>query len=323
MTRTGPVRVAFVGGHGRSGSTLLSRVLGGVPGCCAVGELRYLWSQGVARNRMCACGRRFRRCPFWTQVGDVAFGGWGQVDIREVRELHRTLVRNRYLPLLLAPRVAPSFERRLQRYVATTARVYQAVRQVSGCELVIDSSKFPSSAYLLRHVPDLDLRLIHLVRSSQAVCYAYTKVVQRPDRGGRLMARHPPATSALEWLGFNFALEGLGLMGVPSTLVRYEEFVRRPREEIGRLLAFLGQDTPSGQLSFVGEHTVELYPDHSVAGNPMRLRTGSEELRLDEEWRTALPARTRRLVTVVTAPGLVRYGYLRGDSASRPRRAAS
>lgn len=43
----------------------------------------------------------------------------------------------------------------------------------------------------------------------------------------------------------------------------------------------------------------------------MRLRDGVEHLTVDDEWRHALPPRTRRFVTVVNAPGLARYGYRR------------
>ncbi|HEY2794503.1 MAG TPA: sulfotransferase, partial [Micromonosporaceae bacterium] len=36
-------RVVFLGGLGRSGTTLLERILGEVPGVCALGELVHLW----------------------------------------------------------------------------------------------------------------------------------------------------------------------------------------------------------------------------------------------------------------------------------------
>lgn len=319
MRQSGAVPVAFLGGHGRSGSTLISRVLGHVPGLCAVGELRYLWDQGVRRNRMCGCSLRFHDCPFWAQVGKEAFGGWERVDVREAVDLHRTIERNRYLPLLVAPGASPSFRRRLRRYAEITGRVYQGVRAASGCEVVVDSSKFPSTAYFLRHVPDVDLRVVHLIRSSHGVCYSWQKQVAREDRGGRAMARHSPTQAALEWVGFNFATDALRLAGVPSTLLRYEEFVARPRAEVERVLAFLGRTAPPEDLSFIGEDAVDLGPDHSVAGNPVRLRTGAQRLTLDEEWRTALPSGTRRLVTVLTAPGIARYGYSRG----RPRETRS
>lgn len=314
MSASGAVPVAFLGGHGRSGSTLISRVLGQVPGFCAVGELRYLWDQGVRRNRMCGCSMRFHDCPFWTKVGEEAFGGWGRIDVREAVELHRTIERNRYVPLLLAPSASGSFRRRLDRYADLTGRLYQGIRRASGCEVVVDSSKFPSTAYFLRRVGDVDLRVVHLIRSSHGVCYSWQRQIARADRGGWPMARHPPVQAALEWVGFNFAIDALRLMGVPSTLLRYEDFVARPRVETERVLAFLGRPRPPEELSFVRGTAVELPADHSVAGNPMRLRTGAQRLTLDDEWRTALPLRTRRLVTMLTAPGIARYGYLRGSA---------
>jgi hypothetical protein len=41
----------------------------------------------------------------------------------------------------------------------------------------------------------------------------------------------------------------------------------------------------------------------------MRFRSGPEQLRLDEAWRTKLDPRTRRLISVVSGPAILRYGY--------------
>ena len=51
-------------------------LLGGLPGCTAVGELRHIWERGVLGNRLCGCGEPFHECPFWSAVGREAFGGW-------------------------------------------------------------------------------------------------------------------------------------------------------------------------------------------------------------------------------------------------------
>ena len=42
----GPVRVLFIGGLGRSGSTLLDRMLGRLDDVWSVGELVHLWERG-------------------------------------------------------------------------------------------------------------------------------------------------------------------------------------------------------------------------------------------------------------------------------------
>ena len=70
-TRT---RVVYVGGTGRSGSTVLANVLGEVPGLVSVGEVRFLWERGILQDRLCGCGDHFSDCPFWSKVLDRALG---------------------------------------------------------------------------------------------------------------------------------------------------------------------------------------------------------------------------------------------------------
>ena len=78
MATTG-VPVLFIGGLGRSGSTLVDRVLGQTPGVCSVGELVFLWERGLLANERCGCGEPFDGCPFWKEVGVRAFGDAARV----------------------------------------------------------------------------------------------------------------------------------------------------------------------------------------------------------------------------------------------------
>ena len=67
------LRVVYIGGYTRSGSTLLDRLLGATPGAVSVGELRHLWSMGFIEDRFCGCGEPFSACPFWRRVVGDAF----------------------------------------------------------------------------------------------------------------------------------------------------------------------------------------------------------------------------------------------------------
>jgi hypothetical protein len=308
MTDTDAAPVVFIGGHSRSGSTLISRILGTVPGFCAVGELFFLWDHGVRRNDMCGCGMPFHECPFWSRVGDEAFGGWDRINVTDMLELRRTVARMRYLPYLAVPSVAPKFRRRLEQYAEIIGLLYHGIRTVSGCSFVVDSSKWPAMAHAVRRAPGIDMRLVHLVRSSHGVCYSCAKKVSRPDLDGEFMPRQSPGLTALQWMLVNFTLDAFGPLHVPSMLLRYEDFIDQPRVNLERILAFLDV-RDFGDLSFLHDDSVELTHDHLVAGNPMRIRCGQEPLKADEEWRTALPPGSKRLVTALTVPGLVRYGY--------------
>ena len=299
-------RVAFIGGHGRSGSTLLGRMLAGVEGVCSVGELRNLWDVGVLRDRHCACGNYFSQCEFWQAVGQEAFGGWDEEIANTALDLRRQVDRVRAVPRLSRGGDG-QFDRAADTYAEMLASVYTAAAVVTGATVVVDSSKVPSTGYLMQRSSRLEPRVIHLVRDSRGVAFSWTKVVQRGD-AERTMARSAPARTALRWETFNLLTAGLQRRGLPVRLVRYEDLVRDPGAEVSRLVEFL--DLPEADLSFLEGESITLPQDHSVWGNPMRTSSGPQRLRLDAEWRTALGRGQRALVSTISVGGLHRYGYI-------------
>ena len=99
--------VLYIGAVGRSGSTLLERLLGVARRPVPLGELVHLWERGLARNEPCSCWEPFRSCPFWSEVGHAAFGGWDRLDPGGVNALRHQVDRTRYLPWLARPSLAP------------------------------------------------------------------------------------------------------------------------------------------------------------------------------------------------------------------------
>ena len=75
-------------------------LLGELPGCVSVGELCHLWERGVLENRLCGCGAAFSDCPFWSQVGEAAFGGWAAANAPRQVELLYAVGRQRHFPLV-------------------------------------------------------------------------------------------------------------------------------------------------------------------------------------------------------------------------------
>lgn len=309
------VRVLFLGGLGRSGTTLLERVLGCLPGMCALGEVVHLWRRDLIDDERCGCGRPFSACAFWREIGVRAFGGWDRLDPREVVRLQHRVERTRHIPRLAARTCATE----VRQYAAFYARVYAAAAELTGAGVVVDSSKHAGLAYCLRHSPDIDLRVAHVVRDARGVAYSWTKTVTRPESDGReTMTRYSPSRAALLWSAHNAAFGLLGTRGVAVRRFRYEEFVADPRATSLEIARFAGLDLHTSALDFLAESPdgvihADLPVTHSAAGNPMRFRTGPVEVRADESWRTALPPRQRRLVGAIAAPLHGAYGYpLRG-----------
>ena len=64
-------RILYIGGCTRSGSTLVDRMLGQLPGFVSTGEFGLITTHSITENRLCGCGRRFRDCPYWQAVGEA------------------------------------------------------------------------------------------------------------------------------------------------------------------------------------------------------------------------------------------------------------
>jgi hypothetical protein len=321
-------RVIYIGGSGRSGSTLIERVLDQLPAACSVGETVQIWEQALARGEPCGCGLSLTSCPFWAKVGELAFGGWDRVQTDRLIELKVSVDRTRRLPGLALLRSRPPRTpagRRLaalaDAYARPYAALYRAIGEVSGCPVVIDSSKRVMLAFCLRRLPGLDLRVIHVVRDSRAVAYSWTREVARPETaagaGGGVAGRahmetYSPARSAMRWNILNVGFRLLTARGVPTLLVRYEDFVDDPAASLRRMSDFACGPgaVPVGLDRALREGHADFDATHTAAGNPMRFRTGRVEIRSDDAWRTRLPRRDRAVVSLLTAPLLARYRYV-------------
>jgi hypothetical protein len=311
-------KVLYIGGFGRSGSTLVERILGQLPGFCSSGEVVFIWQRGLIDGQLCGCGVPVPECEFWSRVGKTAFGGWDQIDAHEMLALQKRIDRNRYIPSMVAPRLRPAAAADMARYTDVLSKLYRAIGEVAGARVVIDASKHASTAYLLRRVPGIDLRVVHLVRDSRGVAYSWTKEVKKPEVTGgddAFMPQYSPSSSGRQWVAYNLMFDALGAIDAlhlgdtptPRMLLRYEALMANPREGLERILAHA--DEPVTSFDFLGDGWVDLGCDHTVAGNPMRFHQGRLDLRLDQAWTTKLPARDRKVVTAITWPLQVRYGY--------------
>jgi hypothetical protein len=319
---TEQVTVLYIGGHGRSGSTILAQTLGQIPGFVNVGELWQVWYRGLRENERCGCGRLFYSCEFWRAVGGEAFGGWDNVDVDKMVAFRPYLKGQRYTPhYALAAKIGVrggKINTLLEEGGPVLERLYRAIQRVSGARVIVDSSKRSSYAVLLSLLPFADLRVAHLVRDSRAVAYSWQRTKESPAVvGGRLMPRMSPAKVSRVWSVQNYSYGLLSGFARLSRL-RYEDFVDDPTFYLAETLSGVGFDDEAGSLhDVVRGREISLSVDHTVSGNPGRFRTGKIELRLDEEWKGKMRGADKNVVTALTAPLLLKYGYLRSLEASK------
>ena len=156
-----------------------------------------------------------------------------------------------------------------------------------------------------------------LVRDSRAVAYPWGRIKESPAVvGGRLMPRMSPAQVSRAWSLRNFSYDLLSGFAHLSRL-RYENLVNDPTFYLAETLSRVGFDDVAGSLPVVRGREISMSVDHTVSGNPSRFKTGNIELRPDEEWKVRMRGVDKNVVTALTAPLLVKYGYLGGRETSK------
>ena len=310
--------VLSVVGPGRSGTTLVGNILGEVPGIVNAGEMRWLWQRGLVERRPCGCGRPPVECPRWSAVlgalSDPEVSALPGEDIpRAVEDLltaqREVLARRSRLRVLSSAAGGATDWASLRTMRAASAGLCSSLAELTGARLVVDTSKLPAVAAILAGSEGIDGYVLQMVRDPRAVAFSWQRPKPLPLADGMgTMATAGTVTSTGFWMESCLGAELLRRR-VPADrwfLLRYEDFVARPRASLARLLGFLGFP-PDGP--FLGDDTVSLGTNHTLAGNPDRFRTGLIQIRADDEWRERLPRRERALVTAMTFPLLRRHGY--------------
>lgn len=296
-------RVVFIAGEGRSGSTLLDRILGSCPGFFSCGELIFIWDRGLANDQLCGCGEVFSSCPLWTTVLRNCEFTVSETSLDRLRSARDRYVRIRNIPLL----AVAFFRKHLEPLATATESLHSAIAQVSGCRWIIDSSKWPAYGFFLKLVTKTNIRVVHLVRDPRGVAFSWARPKVRPEILSRVeyMHRYNYVRSAVWWIINNILSRILGI-GVPYIRIRYEDLTRDPHGTIEKLLQFL-EEPVSPPLS--NRHWLHPGKHHTVSGNPSRFQSGAIDIRTDEEWIMKMPRLWKVVVTLLTLPILLAFGY--------------
>ncbi len=313
VTEADPLKVVSIIGGTRSGSTIIDNILGEYDGFFSAGELHYLWERGLLQSRRCGCGRELRECEVWSRVIDRMFEDpqLSSAGAAGVVLLQRRAVRTRHTTKLL--RSASEGEEKdayVRDYAHAAKRLYTSIAEVTGSRVIVDSSKRPSDAALVRLLTGITSYVVHLVRDPRAVAFSWLrKKMEFDSEAATHMPQHGSLYSSVRWLGTN-AMADVVRVREPlgrALLVRYEDFVAQPRKVIDQIVGAVGE--PTEPSAFVNERTVMLGPNHTVSGNPSRFSTGIVQLREDCDWRHELGNGNRFIATAVSMPLLHHYGY--------------
>jgi len=274
-----------------------------------VGEFYRLSRQARTNYESCTCGQPVMECPFWLEVqaelqrvmsahSDSRLLESIEIDVpKREQGMVTNLVQQASLILgnpSLHHALSRRFLRRSNQALQNSMAVYEAIRRVSHCPVILESTKNPRRLKELYLADPRSFRLIYLIRDGRAVAASAMRRVGMDMK-----------TAAGEWERWN-RRSWWAQLTVPAQQklrIRYEDICRSPEPTLQSICQFL--DVPFEQSML----ELRKRESHSLSGSPMRFRREESTIRLDEQWREQLTEKDLRIFNSVAGPMNRRFGY--------------
>jgi hypothetical protein len=302
------LRVLYVAGLARSGSTVLGCVLGELPGTIFVGELALFWRR-FAGGELCSCGKPLPDCHFWSAVVNKAFGPMTCEHARGLQELERRVARWQRLLGLVPVRWSTRWSKQIHIMLEERGRLYHAICEIANVECIVDSGKEVTFGSMMARLSNTDFSTLHLVRDPRGVAFSWQKRVRSDSEPG-YMPQRPPIRTAARWVSGNISVQlSLKMLSRAYSRVRYEDLVAQPSNIAYGITR--ATSNPAGSNEWADHRVQHANEHHLVGSNPGVRRQLGRDLRLtlDDEWRTRLPRGQRWLVTAVCGGLMAAYNY--------------
>jgi len=303
------IKLVYIAGSGRSGSTLLGHLIAEFRDSITVGELAFFWGVKNKSQQMCGCGKEIHLCKQWKLVLEKYFQARKPQDVPVPRNGALARGFSTY-PILLG------FGNYYidDEYINILLNLYSGICETTGCETIVDESKTFPYLYALQKTGLFDVHVLHLVRDPRAVAFSWQrrKNWRRNEKilsSNPIHKTRPIHIAALQWLVHQlvwWVTKG-NVSGEKYLLIRYENFVAAPHKLIKEISS---KFELNGISPFISDTEFRLtQTHHSVFGNPTPPKTGINRIRKDVEWQKKMSSWAKLLVTLVCWPMMLMHGY--------------
>lgn len=164
-------KVIYIIGTGRSGSTILEILLSYSKNVFGAGELSNIIEDGFIENKICSCQEDFDECAIWGKVKKEQLA-LSNKQLEEWKNIQKKLDWHDGFLCQLTGLIK---EDQSDLYNTYNTNLLKAIKNISGADIVIDSSKYAGRAYALSKIPNIDLKIICLTRSPAGLMSSFQK----------------------------------------------------------------------------------------------------------------------------------------------------
>lgn len=265
------VKVIYIAGAGRSGSTLLDMIISTSDQVFSVGEV-YNFNDIMKRDAFCACGERVSQCKFWGKLHKEQ----GEIKIKNHANFRDYLKILNYLYNPLASKKIFS------ENAENNHKIFSEVMNYGGAEnkiYILDSSKDVGRLIELNNDPGVDLYCIHVARDPRGVVNSYSSKT--------LGGQQNIFSIITKWLFMNIFIQRfIKIKKLKNLVLSYDNFCGNSINEIKRIEEYLGIEIPTDYSSVVREMDY-----HNIGGNRMSKKSNRkmfDRIRFDCKWKKEL-----------------------------------
>ena len=245
------IKIIFIGGTGRNGSTILGKIFDTAEGVTNIGEAsRFSLSKRMQNlNILCECGNSIDKCNFWKNKNIINTNllDDNYTNLLKLRNAHKLI-----------------FFKRNKNIHKIQKHIFNFFMKINtNNDIYFDTSKHPSYSLIYNSINEFDVTFIHMVRSPYQFVYSQTKKKEY------LLGKMSIFRASLQWLTYNLFYEIFRYFNKNKcTRIFYEDFVRNPNKVFKNIQKFNPDLNIIKLFKFNDKKQIQLKIGHSLAGNP-------------------------------------------------------
>lgn len=272
------IKIIYISGIGRSGSTLLDLLISTSNDVFSVGEI-YKFNEMINENVCCSCGEIFNECSFWSNFKTKDYNLVNRYNLKD------------YLSTILFL-LNPLSKNLKFKEKSNNFEIFNEINKRRNVETyILDSSKDLVRLIELSQDERFDVYNISVFRDGRAVANSFNSKTQSHGKNYFL--------SLLKWIFVNIALiKFQKKSNIKSLNVSYDKFCENPMYYLKEIEKFVGIDIPSNYIEIAKNMDY-----HNIGGNRLRLkenRAKLEAIKIDNKWQYQQNFCTKSVATVLT-----------------------
>lgn len=298
------IRYLYLHSVEHSGSTLIACILGAHPEISTVGE----FSIDFSKKGLCACGKNYDQCDFWENwsrktrehgldfnIGNLGINLQPEHNRDRIEDLFYYNFSRKKIDMAVnfffrASRYNKVAQKRLSRYLALS----RILCEIEDTNIFLDTSKNPYQIKFLAQRPDVNLKVISLIRDGRAVM---NSLIEREKYSPK------QAVAVWKWGNRNIEIIKNNFLKQDNFLqLRLEDLCNFPEKYKKILFEFCGV-TDFSKIDYAN------FEHRHIVGNSMRHIFDGTIQKHDDSWKRKLSESHLKLFYSECGKSNESYGY--------------